>query len=184
MPDMIIPAPFVKQVPTTEIPITQDPFEGHILNYNPQGKITFTPISSFREMIISGTKGEATPTSSPTPWTPGAPDLFEKWDVKTAGTYTNFKNNATPPQPIQVTADDLKNNYVQIWVTNGVSQKALSEKPINASSITKFENLSFPVNEGTQTVYQDQLWEVKAGQTATSSDIPSNDVNSKWKSLG
>ncbi|GEJ46005.1 M14 family zinc carboxypeptidase [Chryseobacterium sp. ON_d1] len=143
MPDIIIPAPFVKQVPTTEIPITQDPFEGLILTYNPQNKLAFAPVSNFREMIISGTK-EATPTSSPTAWAPGDPYLFEKWDVKTAGTYTNFKDNSTPtPQPIVVSSADLSNNFVQIWVTNGVSEKvskALPSTPVvdgfNSSSTT------------------------------------------------
>ena len=124
MSDIIIPAPFVKAVPTTQIPITQDPLEGHIPNYNPQGRLTFTPVASFRKLISTGIAGEATPTSSPTAWAVGDPDLFEKWDVKTAGTYTNFKDNSTPtPQPIVVTATDLNENYVQIWVKNKVSQK-------------------------------------------------------------
>lgn len=127
MTDQIIQAPFVKFVPTTEIPITQDPLEGHIVNYNPEGDLTFTPINSFRKLISTGIAGEATPTSSPTAWASGDPDLFEKWDVKTAGTYTNFKDSSN--SALVITTDDLANNFVQIWVKNGVSQKALSAKP-------------------------------------------------------
>ncbi|WP_294267758.1 alpha/beta fold hydrolase [uncultured Chryseobacterium sp.] len=77
--------------------------------------------------IVSGIKGDATPSSSPTPWASGNPDLYEKWDVKTAGTYTNFL--ISPGNPVVVITDDLKNNFVQIWVKNGVSQKVLSPKP-------------------------------------------------------
>ncbi|ALR29774.1 hypothetical protein ATE47_04215 [Chryseobacterium sp. IHB B 17019] len=182
MPDKIIFAPFVKAVPTTEIPITQNPLMGHIVNYNNEGKITFTPIDSFRTQIMTGIAGEATPSSSPTPWNSGDPDLFEKWDIKTAGTYTNFL--ISPGNPVVVTTDDLKENFVQIWVTNGVSQKVLSEKPENVTSIPPFEDLPFPVTEGTQATYGDSIWEVKSGQTVTISDVPSTDVNSKWISLG
>lgn len=183
MPDQIIPAPFVKFVPTTEVPITQDPFEGHILNYNNQGKITFTPISSFREMIISGSK-EATPTSSPTPWASGDPYLFEKYDVKTVGTYVNFKDASTPtPQPIEVTADDLNEKFVQIWVTNGVSKKEVTALPQATQNIPDFLDLQFPASAGTQSVYNDGLWQVRDGKVSTVSDIPGED-SIIWKRIG
>lgn len=177
MPDQIIYAPFVKKVPTTEIPITQDPLDGHIVNYNPQGKITFTPVSSFRKNIMSGIKGEATPSSSPTAWSSGDPELFEKWDVKTAGTYTNFKDNSTPtPQSIVITADDLKDNFVQIWVTNGVSQKALSAKPDVASIIETWTAQSYVGL--VQVAYNNKVYELPLGQTAASTDVPG--TSTKW----
>jgi hypothetical protein len=99
-----------------------------ILTANSAGRLTKTNYAEIKSSVTSGVKGEATPSSSPTPWAPGDLDLYEKWDVKTAGTYTNFKDGSN--QAIIVTADpDLKNNYVQIWVKNNVSQKVLSEKP-------------------------------------------------------
>ncbi|CEJ71252.1 hypothetical protein BN1195_03597 [Chryseobacterium oranimense G311] len=176
MPDQIIPAPFVKKVPTTAIPITQDPLDGHIVNYNPQGKITFTPIASFRKNIMSGIKGEATPSSSPTAWTSGDPDIYEKWDVKTAGTYTNFLNNATPPQPIEVTTDDLKDNFVQIWVQNDVSQKALLAKPDVASIIESWTAQSYLGL--VQVAYNNKVYELPEGQTTISTDVPG--TSPKW----
>lgn len=101
-----------------------------ILSGDSSGNLVRTDYFTLKSAMVSGVKGEATPTSSPTAWTPGGPDLFEKWDVKTSGTYTNFKDNSTPtPQSIVVSPADLSNNFVQIWVTNNVSQKVLSPKP-------------------------------------------------------
>lgn len=73
----------------------------------------------------SGIKGEATPTSSPTPYNPTdyPKGLYEKWEVRTAGTYTNFKDGANPPQPIVVSASDLDKKLVYINVNNGISKK-------------------------------------------------------------
>ena len=177
MSDQIVQAPFVKYVPTTEIPFTQNPFEGNILNYNAEGDLTFTPISTFRGMIVSGVKGEATPTSSPTPWAPGAPDLFEKWDVKTAGTYTNFKDGSTPtPQSIVVTNSDLADNFVQIWVKNGVSQKALSAKPEVSGIIESWTAQTY--TGLVQVAYLNKVYELPLGQTAASTDVPG--TSAKW----
>lgn len=99
----------------------------YLLTAEANGDLVRTDYQLLKSGMISGSKGEATPTSSPTPWAPGDPDLFEKWDIATAGTYTNFKDASN--NPIQVSAiPDLKDNLVQIWVTNGVSKKELSEK--------------------------------------------------------
>ncbi|WP_288435374.1 SGNH/GDSL hydrolase family protein [uncultured Chryseobacterium sp.] len=98
-----------------------------ILTANSAGRLTKTNYAEIKSSVTSGVKGEATPISSPTPWAPGDLDLYEKWDVKTAGIYTNFKDSSDAA--LVVTTDDLANNFVQIWVKNGVSQKVLSEKP-------------------------------------------------------
>ncbi|MDR3026067.1 polysaccharide deacetylase family protein [Chryseobacterium sp.] len=165
MSDQIIQAPFVKFVPTTEIPTTQDPLEGHILNYNSQGILTFTPIDTLKEMVISGTK-EATPTSSPTPWVPGDPDLFEKWDVRTPGTYTNFKDASN--NPIIVTEDDLAEKIAQIWVTNGVSKLELVDLGVNYEELNKkIDTTSLGLNQ--------TLPDVNYASVLSNSDI--NDTN-------
>ncbi|WP_312306241.1 hypothetical protein [Chryseobacterium sp.] len=100
-----------------------------ILTANTAGNLTKTNFSEIKSSVTSGVKGEAIPTSSPTTWNPGDPDLYEKWDVKTAGTYTNFKDSSDAA--LVVTTDDLADNFVQFWVKNGVSQKVLSQKPEN-----------------------------------------------------
>lgn len=76
-------------------------------------------------------KGEATPTSSPTPYNPTdyPKGLFEKWEVKSVGVYTNFKDGSTPPQSIEITAEDLNKKLAYINVTNGVSKKDTIDIP-------------------------------------------------------
>ncbi|BAP30152.1 lipolytic protein G-D-S-L family [Chryseobacterium sp. StRB126] len=88
---------------------------------------TADAVNEIPAMIASDSKGEATPTSSPTPWAPGDPALFEKWEVKVAGTYTNFKDENN--QFIIITEDDFKDSIVQIWVTNGVAKKEIIKLP-------------------------------------------------------
>lgn len=129
MGDENVSAEFVKKKPIKDLDNVINPAGGKLLYYDEGNDLKTTNIDDFKSLIISGSKGEATPTSSPTPWNPGDPDLFEKFDITEPGTYTNFKDNSAPtPQPIVVTDLDLKNNLVQIWVTNGVSKKVLSEK--------------------------------------------------------
>ncbi len=108
-----------------DLELDSDPKE--LLTASTTGKLVRTNYSDLKSSVNSGIKGEATPTSSPTPWAPGDPDLYEKWDVKTAGTYTNFKDSSNTA--LVVTTDDLKNNLVQIWVNNSISQKVLTELP-------------------------------------------------------
>lgn len=112
-----------------ELPDNNDP--KYLLSAESDGTLVKKNYSELKSEIVSDSKGEATPTSSPTAWAPGDPYLFEKWDVKTDGTYTNFKDGSTPtPQPIVVTAADLQNSFIQIWVTNGVSQKVPKALPV------------------------------------------------------
>lgn len=134
MPEETVPAPFLNIEDINSLPSVENPLEGNILFYDESDvdhPLKTADLQSFRKEIQTGIKGEATPTSSPTTYNPtDYPDgLFEKWEIKTSGTYTNFLDASTPtPQPIQVTSDDLLNNFVQIWVTNGVSKKVLSAK--------------------------------------------------------
>ncbi|MCS3867718.1 lysophospholipase L1-like esterase [Chryseobacterium ginsenosidimutans] len=77
---------------------------------------------------LTALKGEATPSSFPTPYNPSdhANGLYEKWDVITEGVYTNFKDSNN--NSILISSDDIKYNFIQIWVKNGVSQKVSYEK--------------------------------------------------------
>jgi hypothetical protein len=99
----------------------------YLLTAGGDNNMVKTEYSLLKNSVISGVKGEATPVSSPTPWAAGDPDLFEKWDVKTDGTYTNFKDASN--NPIVVTTSDLNQKIVQIWVTNGVSKKEVTDLP-------------------------------------------------------
>ncbi|KPE49772.1 hypothetical protein [Chryseobacterium indologenes] len=123
-PDLII----IKN--TKELDYNNNPHD--LLAANSEGKLVKTDYAALKSAIVTDSKGEATPLSSPTPWAPGDADLYEKWDVKTAGTYVNFKD-ASNTALVVTTDPDLKNNFVQIWVKNGVSQKVLSLKPINVA---------------------------------------------------
>lgn len=153
----------------------------YLLTANSGDNMVKTDYSILRDSIISGVKGEATPSSSPTAWAPGDPPLFEKWDVKTAGTYTNFLDESN--NPIVVTSGNLVGNIVQIWVTNGVSKLEVLSLPAASQNIADFEDLTFPAPSGTQTIYNDIYWQVASDQTATISDIPSDD-STVWARIG
>lgn len=99
------------------------------------------------KISTSGIKGEATPTSSPTAYDPTTypKGLYEKWEVKTAGTYTNFKDASN--QPIVVTSTDLTQKLVYINMTNGVAKLdpisipgAAIDDSFEVSNITKAQN--------------------------------------------
>lgn len=173
-PELLI----IKTVP--ELGTDNEP--NFILSADGENKLVKTSYTALKSQIVSGSKGEATPTSSPTPWAPGDPDLFEKWDIKTPGTYTNFKDASN--NPIVVTADDLDGKLVQIWVTNGVSKLEISSMPQATQNIPKFQDLTFPALEGKQAIYEDKLWQVKPGQTAAITDLPSEATTSKWTLIG
>lgn len=74
------------------------------------------------KVSVSGIKGEAFPDTVPTEYNPiQYPDgLFEKYEVHTAGTYTNFKK--ADGTPIVVTDSDLDKKLAYITVTNGVAK--------------------------------------------------------------
>lgn len=188
MPENTAPAEFVKIEDINELPFVANPLDGNILFFDEndtEHPLKTADLKNFKKEIQTGIVSDATPSSSPTAYNPtDYPDgLYEKYDVKTAGTYTNFLDASTPtPQPIQVTTDDLANNYVQIWVKNGVSQKALSSKLQPTQFIPAFSTSTFPLVSSTanpvQRTYNNAIWDLTAGQTATSSDIPG--ISSKW----
>lgn len=107
----------------------------YLLSAVTDGNMRKTDYTVLKSQMVSGVQGEAFTTSSPTAWAPGDPTLFEKWDINTPGVYTNFKKSDTTP--VEVTVEDLKNNFVQIWVTNGVSSKILSAKPSTEADSVK-----------------------------------------------
>ncbi|MBB4806733.1 hypothetical protein HNP38_002029 [Chryseobacterium defluvii] len=111
-------------------------------------------------------KGKANPASNPTPYnaTTYPNGLYEKWEVDTAGTYTNFKdasNNA-----IVVTADHLNDKLVTISVSNGISKLDLVTLP--STKIETWSAQSYP--SGKQVFHNQKIYESNAA--ATSANIP------------
>lgn len=86
-----------------------------------------------QDEVISGIKGEAKFTNSPTAWTSGDPDLFERYTVKLPGTYTNWGG-------IIVTAEELYSNEIYFDVYNG----AISKYAKPASKLKTVENVGSP----------------------------------------
>lgn len=117
--------------PINEIQTASDPLSGQALIYDGGNELKKASLQGIKDSVSSGIVGEAITTTVPTLWTPGDPNLYEKYDVKTAGTFTNFtdSNNAQ----IVVTNDDLDGNFVQFWVHNGVTQKVIKELPSSSA---------------------------------------------------
>lgn len=78
-------------------------------------------ITDVESKVVSNSKGVANINTMP--GTSG----FEKWEVFSAGTYTNFKDSTNTA--IQVTSSDVNNNFVYLIVNNNVAEKKLSAKP-------------------------------------------------------
>lgn len=115
--------------------LNNDSNPNDILAADENGNLVRTSYTTLKNAIVTGAR-EATPDTVPTGWVDGDPDLFERYVVSTAGTYSHFIQADT--NPVEVTADDLKENFVEIWVTNGVSEKILSLKP-SVSLETQFD---------------------------------------------
>lgn len=117
------------------------------------------------QISTSAVKGEATTTSSPTPYTPVTypKGLYEKWEIKTAGTYTNFKDASD--QPIVVTTADLDKKFVYINVTNGVSKLDITSVPgVNVAG--KFDPLDDVNAQGGKQI---NTWLIGSSDTASTS---------------
>ncbi|WP_284461640.1 SGNH/GDSL hydrolase family protein [Chryseobacterium sp.] len=132
-----------------------------------------------QDMIVSDFKGNLAPTD-PAPTEDGSykptissddPNPSNPSDYGTL--YTNAGNLRA------------KKGFSTLFYKKGSSwTKSDEEMPQAQKNIPKFENLTFPALENTQTEYHDNFWKVKAGMIATVVDLPSMDVNSKWQVLG
>lgn len=120
---------------------------------------------------LTSVKGEAIPTTSPSPWQSGDPDLYEKWDVNTVGTYSNFKDSNQ--NAIIVTVNDLNQNFVQIRVKNGVSSKSMTSKPIATGFVTLpfSSNITFEIEKAItkKTLSEDINYTYYGGQAVANS---------------
>lgn len=143
-------------------------------------------------MVQSGIKGVAKPNTPydpitnpyPTPWVTGNSPLYEKYDVSLPGAYMNFRD--VNDEDIVVTQSDLDLNEVQIWVKNGVSEKVLKAMPQASVNIRKWEDLQtsdFPLNEGSQVIFENNIWIVKDGKSVLNTDLP-NTNSLVWEIVG
>lgn len=114
-------------------------------------------ISEVESSVISGIKGEAIPSTIPTPWNSGQPYLYEKYDINVEGTFVNFKDSEN--NPITISPDELKDNFVQLWVENGVSKKVLKSLPNDFKLDESGGALSFEVGIGLEPLVQGPKFE-------------------------
>ena len=126
------------------------------------------------KVFATAIRGEATPTSSPSPWSSGSPDLFEKWEVHTAGNYSNFKNASNTP--IAVTLEDLTGNFVYIEVTNGVSKKVIAKFQTISGSTNIPDWLATNWTAGSMVLHNKKIF--KNTESTLASDIPGQ--SPKW----
>ena len=117
-------------------------------------------IAEIKEQVESDFKGVISPTD-PTPTEDGS----YKPSISSADPGTNYPN-----------AGNLKarKGFSTMFYKKGtVWTKSEEEMAKAAQNITAFEALQFPATAGTQSVYQETIWQVKTGKTAISTDIPS-----------
>jgi hypothetical protein len=176
------PLYFAEPFPINQLPETNTLEPGSMFLQKDNGEAVMIRTEVISKIATSAVKGEATPTSFPTPYVPADyPDgLYEKWEVKTPGTYINFINSSNVP--IEISADDLEEKLFYINVTNGVSKKDPIDLPKASNYIKKFSDLTFPAPAGTQAIHEDGYYFVDQGQTATVNDVPG--VSSKWVRIG
>lgn len=173
---------FIKLDPIDGLEHVSNAIEGKIL-FAENGELKTTDISSVKSEISSGIKGEAITSTVPTPWVSGEPDLYEKYDVKVSGTFTNFKDSSN--NSIIISSGDLNENLVQLWIKNGVSEKILKSLPKATQFIPSFISSTFPlvstISNPIQRTEKGAIWELIPGQTALSTDVPG--VSDKWVAL-
>ncbi|WP_312900193.1 hypothetical protein [Chryseobacterium taichungense] len=76
-----------------------------------------------------------------------------------------------------------KNYYTTFYKKGSIWTKSEEQFPQAEKFIPRFENLTFPASSGTQAVYAETVWQVKDGEIATETDIPSDDSTSVWQSI-
>ena len=106
-----------------------------------------------------GYKGEAIVSTKPTIWNFGDLDYSEIYSVNTSGTFIYFKDSDN--NSINVTEQDLKENFVELLVKNGVSKKKLSVKPTGADLATTFDKDNDTDAQSAKSIYAymiNELW--------------------------
>nr|WP_199161754.1 SGNH/GDSL hydrolase family protein [Elizabethkingia sp. ASV34] len=115
--------PFVKPIPIGQVPENNNPspnaslLYGNYVNGNPELEANRMSIQYFNDKINTGYND----TMSNSLTIPGSG--YFRYKVIYAGKYTNVTPN------IEVSTEDLKNNYVVISVRDGVALKELDPKP-------------------------------------------------------
>ncbi|MGE8535163.1 MAG: SGNH/GDSL hydrolase family protein [Chryseobacterium sp.] len=118
-------------------------------------------LNAVPSMIESDFKGVLSPTD-PTPTEDGS----YKPSVSSDDPGTNYPNAGN--------LKAIKGFSTMFYKKGTVWTKSEEEMAKASQNIAAFESLQFPAEAGTQSVYQDSIWQVKEGETATSAeDIPS-----------
>jgi len=148
--------------------------------------------SEVEAIVATGIKGVLKPNTPydavtnpyPKPWVAGDAPLFEMYVVNESGTFPNTKD--INDENITVTPLDLELNEIQIWVKNGVSELHKKAMPQASVNVRKWEDLQmndFPLNQGSQVIYQNSHYIVKDGEQALQTDIPNTDSDI-WSVIG
>lgn len=147
-------------------------------------EVEATVQSGIKGVLKPNTPYDAVTYPYPKPWVVGDSPLYEKYDVNQPGAFPSTKN--IDDENIVVTQTDLDLNEVQIWIKNGVAEKVLKALPQATQYIAPFEVSSFPLvgssSDPVQRKYNNSVWELKDGETADSTDLPTNEF-SKWIEL-
>ncbi|WPO89862.1 SGNH/GDSL hydrolase family protein [Chryseobacterium sp. HR92] len=117
-------------------------------------------LAEIKEQVESDFKGVISPTD-PTPTEDGS----YKPSISSADPGTNYPNAGN--------LKAIKGFSTMFYKKGTVWTKSEEEMAKAAQNLTAFEALQFPVTAGTQSVYQETIWQVKVGKTATATDIPS-----------
>lgn len=144
--------------------------------------------SAVKGIAVPGMPYDPVTNPIPTPYDPVAhpKGLYEKYDVKQAGTFPNFRD--ANDEDVVVTQTQLDANQVQIWVKNGVAELSLKAMPQATQSIIRFLDSTFPLVAPAppappiQRTHENSFYQLKDGETATSSDVPG--VSDKWVQIG
>ncbi|MCE4064363.1 SGNH/GDSL hydrolase family protein [Chryseobacterium gleum] len=126
-------------------------------------------LAEIKQQVDSDFKGVISPTD-PAPTEDGS----YKPAISSADPGTNYPNAGN--------LKAIKGFSTMFYKKGTVWTKSEEEMPQASQNITAFEALQFPAVAGTQTVYNNSMWSVKAGQQATATDIPS--INSTiWQPI-
>lgn len=127
--------------------------------------------SANEEQAVSGVKGIATQSNSPTAYVDGY--LFERWIVAAPITSPNNWGN------IAVTEDELIDNVVYFNVTNGVVTKEVSVKPFDNDRLNTILKYFVEYEEGyKKLVFEPNKWLLRSGgATAATGNMTAFDID-------
>jgi hypothetical protein len=165
MGDENVSAEFVKKKPIGDLVKITNPSGGYFAYYNEGNDMQLTPVDSFKDLIVSGSKGEATPTSSPSP-------LLYKINITAAvtvnpGIGSTYTQGANTYRVDEVDLNDGLGNFSVAIVTGSA--------PTSSGALNKASGTGDDViNYSSVTIDQFEKWDIKLPGTYTNFKDASN----------